>query len=296
MVETIVGSGLIPSPPAVVSIPITSTVYAMGQPPRKDTLKLELSPMSDNSVNAVFNAFVEAQKAMQRLPEAEAELARKQGELSVTYERLGNANDYIQSLQDRLVEMEAKLAAKEAELAQATFRETEAKSKLDTVVSVLKGTVDEATAVMDLVNPPPPPPPPVVEPEPDPTTPPTAPVDTAGSSSNASSANADGVTDYNSGFDPGGPNHRIENLPGVYQQGFGLVNTDVEATRSSEDPFANSQDTAGSTPPNAPSQDAAPSNAASTPFAGRAYWEKPDNMTWDAWRAGGGDIPYWVAR
>src|SRR5690242_9505161 len=184
---------------------LTAKIAGIWTPVHPTPAITELSPMSDNSVNAVFNAFVEAQKAMQRLPEVEAELARKAGELQVTYEKLGNAYDVEDKLNRELAEMRNLLAAREAELAQATFRETEARGKLDTLVSVLKGTVDEATAAIDLVQPPkqPEPEPAPVNPAPDPDfgfygeqsapmTPPSAPADTDGSSSNASSANVDG--------------------------------------------------------------------------------------------------------
>lgn len=264
---------------------LTAKIAGIWTPVHPTPAITELSPMSDNSnVGAVFAAFVEAQKAMQRLPEAEAELARKAGELQVTYDRLQAQFEANDKLMAKLNDLQSALAAKEAELAQATFRETEARGKLDTLVSVLKGTVDEATAAIDLVQPPkqqetePAP----VNPAPDPdfgfygeqsapTTPPSAPADTDGSNSPVSSAPSDGGGEVD--------------IPGVYHHSIGFVHETPEAARSPEEfPTTATGSESNGSPP---TQSAAP-------YANKGYWEKPDGMTWQAWAAGGGNVPYWV--
>lgn len=114
-----------------------------------------------SDINNVFNAFVEAQKAMNELPEVKRELERVTGEGHVTRGRLEDAWRANDDLVNKLAEMQAALAAKEAALDTATFRASETQSKLDMLLGSFKAVIGEAGAAIELAEPPPP----VVEPE-----------------------------------------------------------------------------------------------------------------------------------
>lgn len=123
--------------------------------------------MTDNTavdrMGSLFNDFLAAAEAIKERPQLEAkvreaEANRDRADASARFmeERYNNlAADYDA--------IKAKLAVLEADLAQATFRETEVRNKLEAVVSVLKDTMSEAKAAVELVEPPAP----VVEPTPE---------------------------------------------------------------------------------------------------------------------------------
>jgi hypothetical protein len=284
--------------------------------------------MSTNGINEVFNAFVEAQKAMQRLPEAEADLARAKGELAVTYNRLDAAWAEGDRLNGKIAEVSTALSDSEAALRDATFREQQLRDKLEMLLGAFKGVIGEASAAVELVEPKPEPVAEVTS-EPEPASDAN---ETAGGMSPSTSHDStewkhdfyspeheagvtipDPTNRYSDGVNPGTP------LPGTFpwqkSPGVGEVPTSSDATpvteasagstaRSDFQHGSNYNEGATVTPPSHPtpvdsttgttttSESSDDSNQSSPPTP-RPYWEKPSNITWFDWRAAGNDIPLW---
>lgn len=89
------------------------------------------------TTNSVFQAFIEAQHALEQLPAVEADLALTRIELNNTHHALADAELTAMQLEDDLKALRATLAAKEEALAGATFRETEMAGKLAVIQSVI---------------------------------------------------------------------------------------------------------------------------------------------------------------
>lgn len=284
--------------------------------------------MSNDAVNNVFNAFVEAQRAMQRLPEAEAELAKAKGELGVTYDKLDRAYMGQSNLQDEIYRLRDELAAKEAALSDATFREEQTRNQLQMLVGTLKSVVGEAHAAVELVEPPKPEP--VVE---------AVSVDpNAGSVSAASGTDTQGLSRDippagQGGTEPSGDvDWRAQRDANPTQADSTSGMTTTSAGIGGSEPYSPFTDGAQPTSPSTAStsgdsgsatelpgrfpwekeenRNSDPSNvpapaptaqtpdasttAPSKPYAGRAYWHKPDSMTWAEWMSKGGDKAPWV--
>jgi uncharacterized coiled-coil protein SlyX len=273
-------------------------------------------------VNAVFTAFVEAQKAMDRLPELEAKLAVAEQ----TAQHLNTAVDHHKAtIDDREATIEAlntKVASLEAALAQATFREKEVRDQRQVLLDAVRGIVKEVTETTALVDPPPLP----VETTASPPTEDSVPLDptphsTSGPSGGSvavsvqsdpaiptggptgpASITGDGWPSYDSGSvgqsasDPTGPGS-------VATTGEPISPSTAEATRNSDGPFASS--TAGQST-SAVSAEATPAEASSTQQSASSadtrviasppkdYWLKPSSMTWRQWQSYGNLIPHWI--
>ena len=239
-------------------------------------------------VNAVFNAFVEAQKAMDAVPVLEAELqktnalfARSESELEFTREKVTARDETIASLQSKIAELEANLDA-------ASKSGKELSDRLSVVVDALRGVTKSANEAVELVAPTPVP---VVEP------PTVQPVDSA-----------EQVTDVPlwarkpSDWDSSYPTKQEQNRPfavpasstnSISEPGrsseVGVVDTDHEG-QSVPHPTVASEPT--SQWPNAPTNSAGPSVSARL-YEGQSYWEKPTDMSYDEWASKGGEMPPW---
>lgn len=106
-----------------------------------------------SQVNDVFNAFVEAQKAMQRLPEAEAELNRAQGEKEVLRARLESSWNELDAANNGMKHLGQQLADTGEALKAATFREQQLRDQLTLLLGSLKGIVSESNTAIELVEP-----------------------------------------------------------------------------------------------------------------------------------------------
>lgn len=89
------------------------------------------------TANTIFQAFIEAQKAMDELPAVEAELAKTKSELETTHHSLDDAELRAMALEDELTALKKLFDAKEEALAAATFREQEVAHKLAVIQSVI---------------------------------------------------------------------------------------------------------------------------------------------------------------
>ena len=246
-------------------------------------------------VNAVFNAFVEAQKAMDTVPVLEAELqktnaqlARSESELEFNREKVTARDETIAALQSKIAEMEASLDS-------ATKSGKEMSDRLSVVVDALRGVTKSANEAVELVAPTPVP---VAEPTP------VQPV-----------ASAEPVTDLPSTFRPWDssyPSKSKQNRP--FAVPASSTNNTNELGRSSEDGVvdtdpdglayqrqnwpgqSDAHPTVASEPsnqwPDAPTVSAAPSGSARQ-YEGQSYWDKPSDMSYDEWASKGGETPPW---
>ena len=249
-------------------------------------------------VNAVFNAFVEAQKAMDTVPVLEAELqktnaqlARSESELEFNREKVTARDETIASLQSKIAELEASLDS-------ATKSGKEMSDRLSVVVDALRGVSKDIGESLELVAP--------------------APVPVAEPTPIQSVASAEQVTDIPETYRPWDSSYHTKSEQNVRSYSdrealrplAGLPPSSTSSTyepgRSSEDGVADmdhddwgqsvSHPTAPSEPisqwPNAPTVSAAPSVSVRQ-FEGQSYWDKPSDMSYDEWASKGGEMPPW---
>lgn len=110
------------------------------------------------TTNTVFEAFIEADKAMKELPAVREELAS----IRSKYQEVLNRNDslatVIEDHEDALTKLRDTLAQREAELASATFRESEIRTKHEALRSAMVDSLglsiqqDFHGAVMDVAK------------------------------------------------------------------------------------------------------------------------------------------------
>ena len=65
-----------------------------------------------NDVNSVFDAFVQAKEALEKVPELETKLLEANNRGDVLYQRLNNAENEAYAKAERIRELEAQLEAK----------------------------------------------------------------------------------------------------------------------------------------------------------------------------------------
>jgi hypothetical protein len=258
----------------------------------------------------LFAELLEGANALAQRPTLIAEKDQAIAEAKAAHDRAESFANRLWQREAEISDLKAKLEEKEAALAQATFQHSELGSKLSLVASVLKDVMGNATAAMELVEPPKPEPELVIgepvtvegvktyDPDPTPST----------EASQSSDTNL-GSTTTNSEKQVGGP----VDLPGTFIHSEGFIETKVgehsiiEPTRG--EPFVTSPEDQSASGPTASSMDApsavaAPatgSSSADTPAVNstaaslpKPYWEKPKDEEWFSWAKAGNDVAPWV--
>jgi len=230
------------------------------------------------NTHGLFAELLAGAKAVQELPQiiAERDIAKsdvefQKGRLSQTQTELDKANA-------ALTEQELRIKALEAELAQATFRETEVRAKLETLVSSFKNVIGEVKAAAELATE-------LVEPTPAPQPEPVAvapetqynlehvisPFVDANVSPSGSYDATSGTTQGLTGDTT--PSTSVEQPSSLFTQTSPPSDTTESGSDTTETPFV------GALPPD-------PIN--------KPYWEKPTNTTWREWINSGGERAPWV--
>lgn len=109
--------------------------------------------MSNQAVNDVFNAFVEAQKAMQKVPELEGQLAYHRAQHSYAESRNDDFRQEIDRKNAQIGDLSAKIASLEASLDTATFQTDDLRARFEMLLDTVRGSVKEVTEAMALVKP-----------------------------------------------------------------------------------------------------------------------------------------------
>lgn len=235
--------------------------------------------MSQNFLE-LFKGFAEAEKAMQRVPELEAELSRTQGDRDLHLESYKSAQDAIAKAEAKIAELNNALQVAEKAASEATFREQEVGRKLQGIVSVLKDSVISTQLAIDEVEPP-------KQAEPV-----AAEVVTPDPFALQSGDSTDVATDTH------------DNIAVVKSYVESLKAVEVPTT--TDGPFASSTDE--QSPPADDTSQKSPnttdSNTASIadtlavlppkPFEGKLYWHKSPTTSWREWVEGGGQRAPWL--
>lgn len=272
-----------------------------------------------SNMNSFFDELVEAKKAMERLPTVERQLSFALGEASVTRDRLDKAFQSNDELRLEIETLYSTLRAKEIALADATFRESEVRTKLEMLVGTFKTVVGEAQAAVELIEPKPEP---VVQ---------AIPIQAEGDDGDfvpldVGNAHLDQQPIQNSGVNTTAPSESFSDSSGSF------VDTDTALRPSGEsdtnptqaDGSGQSSNTTTSMPTTPstsestwhgyqreadpitasatvePETSTAPIPAVSTdssppePAAPRPYWLKPDRLSWAEWITSGNEYPQWI--
>lgn len=261
--------------------------------------------------HAVFEAFVEAQKALDALPAAQKRVEELERELAQNDERIARQAQLITDLDDANAAKADEILALGNRLDDATFRELEARDALETLVKVVRnslGTVgDEAQRADLLIHPKPP------EPVASEALPPTEPHVEAGHEQ-VGSLNDHGIwqplvasaASVNTGLamtDPASAGddrlHPSATETGGADTKLGTQGHAGEAGDGG--PFAASTEpqsggaAQGSGDNDAPSSAGVSSSPIEKEYLGtKPYWLKPTMMTWAEWRRQGGLVPSWA--
>lgn len=248
----------------------------------------------------IFDTFIAAKQALDELPAVKTALEQARQETEMVYHELSVASDDLKAKISELESLKGNLHDKEVALADATFRETVATRKLDTLRGIL-GCDDNAGPQPALTVS---------------TDTPTSGVETPTPSvnepstidhfqpSDAVAAKTAGV-ESDKGQSEAGPTATIEQPLDLH--------TAFESQTVSSD-TANNMDVAKDIDPapevaaemgelNGNTSDSASPVATSSigetpnefrPYSAQPYWNKPDDMDWSRWTTLGGDPAPWM--
>jgi len=215
-----------------------------------------------NNVQSVFDAFIEADKAIKELPSLREELARRNADYDDALRIMDEDNQRINRLTQQLETLQLTLASREVALKDATFREAEVSKVLDTIrllvpmppapepvaVEQPVSVAGEVTHTENYADP---------LPVSTPTEAPTTSTVTSEASGNGGAASEDYAS----------PN-RFPTVSDTHDGGVYPVHGETAA---------------GSIQPS------------DRPYINQSYWHKPDTMSWGEWCRGGGENAPWLA-
>lgn len=251
----------------------------------------------------IFGAFVEAQRALDELPEAKQRIENLESNLNDVHEKLTDRDSTIATQNETIDRLMAQLGEALKQRDDATFRELEARDQLESVVKVIRGAVVATNTAEEFLNPPKP-----VEPEP-----------TSEVSWRMTNSGDEGQSDV----DPTSATSLVYAQDGLLNPAptvSSVIDTDVNTSPSdvgqtdptlssysseqesngsgqSDGPFVSSEAEQPATVPSPSTDDTAERTAAASPprpYENMHYWLKPSHMTWKEWGDKGGDIPKWV--
>ena len=211
----------------------------------------------------IFDTFIAAKQALDQLPAIKEELHTVRNDLTEANARVADRDELIEIYKLELESLKSSLAAKEAELASATFRETEATGKLNSLRDILSVGVGHTVAAAAT---------PVV-------------TESAAVESNPNLAPVPAPAET--------PFPIAQEVHAQAQEPEGLLAPDI----------AGLYDPQLATDPNAPANHivihipdgAAPNTQdAMKPHIGKPYWDKPTTMGWGEWSNGGGEVAPWM--
>lgn len=250
------------------------------------------------TTNTVFEAFIEADKAMKELPAIREELATTQFELATVKKHSDDLAYDLMCRERDLEQIKAALAAREAELASATFREQEIRAKHEALRSLLAtGLTTTEVAKPAEVNP--------------------TSVEVSGweastSDTQASSqptpsdpiGNQIAANEGQSAADPtdgaDAPLTNTQSTSAEHQSAMKPNNAESASAANPAEAVAHmgegQQTASGSTTNGTPGAQAASSPNTPLPFAGRLYTSKPDGMEWGYWIVNGGEPVPWMGQ
>lgn len=257
------------------------------------------------TANTIFQAFIEAQKAMDELPAVEAELAKTKSELETTHRAWDESELKAMSLEDELKALRATLATKEEALAAATFREQEVAHKLAVIQSVIGLPKQSEPVVVPVV----------------------APLAAEGrtetseggekgqgaegptGTGNGSEMNSQFATDVSAqGQGDMGPTHvaneQVSQTSAETASGSVAVERGADPTSDQRDADPTQDHSVGLTgnQSHGADQSTAPSpvNTETSDHVGKAnrrpYWRKPSDQSWADWTAAGNEPAPWLDR
>lgn len=248
------------------------------------------------ATHGLFEELLAGATAVKERPQLIAERDSALSEVEFHKSRLNDNQAELDKANAALVELQDKLRGMEDAYNAATFRETEVRTKLESLVTTFKAVIGEVKAAADLANE-------LVE-EPKPIENPTANVDgqeTTASTQNADAAqgNTDSVatdavsvssdTDLPGKFPWEAP--KIGDAEDAHMYAAGTFQPTEAAREPEVNPTAPS--TIG-TSETAQATFVEPQSAASiSGNNSRPYWEKPSNVTWFEWRTLGNEIAPW---
>lgn len=253
--------------------------------------------MSNPTVNSVFEAFIEADKAMKELPAIREELEQVKVHLGKVEAAKMDAESLMASQAKRIEELNTSLTQKEAELAHATFRADAVEAKHRALRSILSSGDDPVVAVDGTLS--------------DDHAQAAADHSEVFWPSNPQSPGPTGLPSSESGLESSGQSELVPTSSG---DATSAASPDTSVTGQSDaDPTSPTPATNGTSPTSAPGpssnpsdegtspvllcESASPSPSASPPlaFSGQPSARKPDGMEWGYWIVNGGEAPIWMS-
>lgn len=238
--------------------------------------------MSNTKASELFNVFVEAQNALNELPEIREKHAKLQADHEAAEKLIEELDQAKRQREADIADLQAKLSAKEAELAQATFRERSVTSALETVRGIIGGAVPQSASNEPSVGHSAPE---VTQPQGERAADPTPSVEpqhvTVSTSSAAASDTANGVGETDGQRAMG---------ESVHSPSGETSHTPAPSTTAGETNAETGNNATGESTPTASET----GHASHAPMDTR-YWHKPRTMTYREWQAQGGEVPEWIS-
>jgi hypothetical protein len=283
------------------------------------------------ATHGLFEELLAGANAVKELPQVKAELDRVKGEAGVHLTRLQQVQLELDQARATLTEYDLKVKALEDSNKEATFREQEVRTKLETLVTSFKNVIGEVKAAADLATEL------VEEPKPVPA------MDHLGIGTDVPHSygtESDNIHPFQEGAETSTPTSvgtahqdrdNTVDIPGKLEGGefkqevvaeyhysdptrqssdteSGSGGTETshslgwnkpEVTEVSRDtgPFAESRVVQSQSAPEATQEAASPvpnSESAPTASDSKPWWRKPTNVTWAQWKDQGGELADWV--
>lgn len=258
-----------------------------------------------SNTNDIFDTFIKAKEALDKLPAAEAKISELQASESILTDAVHNREAKIAEHTNTIADLEAKLTEAKKQIDEISFCELQARDNLETVLSALRLAANTAKSAEEFLNPLPIAPTTLAE----------SPITQDGSEANSPAQSGEGS--QGSGSDAplasSGAESQSEANPIPADTTTGGTPTmdagAISELGQSETPFASL--TEGQSAAAMPSDATTPigqtnmesqgsqlggSNAPSPADASqrRPYWEKPVWMNWRTWQSEGGEVPQWA--
>lgn len=263
--------------------------------------------MANSNHHEITSFFVDASKALEENPHLKETIAHLQQTIDALKAANEDYNGQITRAGDEIAHLKDQVKEVEQRLDDASFRELEAREKLENILSVFGNVTPKVKEAQEFLNPPPPPMQEVPE---NPTQADQSQASADHTSTSTGTTEATNVTE----------NPTTSSSGVTSQEGMVSVDSAPSSTANAtgnDSPFASS--TEGASPPAQPqsesehtektsmalsdgsnsgkdvqTQESASSPSQTKPYATRAYWDKPSGMTWAEWKAGGGSVAPWI--
>lgn len=230
-------------------------------------------PMSHNTSHELVNFFVDASKALEERPGLERKLRELSDALEITNDTLHSKDERIDQQLSDISNLKAQLVQLERDKEAAEYAALEAKDQAEKLIRSIGEVMKGAAAADAILNP---------TPEPLPQT-----------SSTTAESHGDGAEQSDSSSVQAGPSSVSSDSATGSDGGNHSPSTEDNSRPKADDALSQENQSHDASSTHMSSAEST-TGASTKPYSGQDYWDKPNDMSWSHWIAGGGERGPWV--